>query len=397
MKLLRRVSLKNYKSIEACAIDLQSLTFLVGPNGAGKSNFLDALRFLADSLNTSLDHALRERGGIAEVQRRSGYGGAVSIKIEFDLRNGGHGFYAVRIARKDKVFEVEREECRIRMAGGILGEVHFRVENGVVKSSSAPVTPPALVDRLFLVAAAGLPEFRPVYDMLSRISVYNINPQAIAAMQKPDAGVLLRREGANAASVLSKVSPSAREMLNEYLSKIIPGLSGVEPRLIGMQETLEFSQKAQRQDYNWKFLAASMSDGTLRALGILLALFQGLGKNGEAPPVIGLEEPEAALHPAAAGVLLSALREASKTSQIIVTSHSPDLLDDSSIPSESIYAVENQDGITLIGPLDEGGRSVLKDRLFTPGELLRLNQLSPDHSKAAEAKKIDNQSMFELE
>ena len=69
---LRRVVLKNYKSIAACDIVLGPLTFLVGPNGSGKSNFLDALRLVADSLRTSLDHALRERGGIKEVRRRSG-------------------------------------------------------------------------------------------------------------------------------------------------------------------------------------------------------------------------------------------------------------------------------------------------------------------------------------
>jgi recombinational DNA repair ATPase RecF len=68
--LLTGVALKNYKSIAACAVELGGLTFLVGPNGAGKSNFLDALRFVADSLRTSLEHALRDRGGINEVRRR---------------------------------------------------------------------------------------------------------------------------------------------------------------------------------------------------------------------------------------------------------------------------------------------------------------------------------------
>jgi len=69
---LTRVVVKNYKSIAACDVDLRPLTILVGPNGAGKSNFLDALRFVADGLRTSLDHAFRERGGIGEVRRRSG-------------------------------------------------------------------------------------------------------------------------------------------------------------------------------------------------------------------------------------------------------------------------------------------------------------------------------------
>ncbi len=59
---IRRVTIRNYKSIAASQVSLQPLMFLVGPNGAGKSNFLDALRFVTDSLRTSLDHALREVG-----------------------------------------------------------------------------------------------------------------------------------------------------------------------------------------------------------------------------------------------------------------------------------------------------------------------------------------------
>jgi len=68
---LGRVVLSNYKSIKECSVSLGSLAFLVGQNGAGKSNFLDALRLVTESLNTSLEHALRERGGINEVRRRS--------------------------------------------------------------------------------------------------------------------------------------------------------------------------------------------------------------------------------------------------------------------------------------------------------------------------------------
>lgn len=68
---LRRVRLKNYKSIATCDIALGPLVALVGRNGSGKSNFLDSLRLVADGLSTTLDHALRERGGLAEVRRHS--------------------------------------------------------------------------------------------------------------------------------------------------------------------------------------------------------------------------------------------------------------------------------------------------------------------------------------
>ena len=95
---LRRVVLKNYKSIAGCDVQLGPLTFLVGPNGAGKSNFLDALRFVTDALRTSLDHALRDRGGISDVRRRSGgHPTHFGMRLNFVLRTGESGHYAFRI------------------------------------------------------------------------------------------------------------------------------------------------------------------------------------------------------------------------------------------------------------------------------------------------------------
>ena len=58
------------------------------------------------------------------------------------------------------------------------------------------------------------------------------------------------------------------------------------------------------------------------------ALFQSSNGKANGVPLVGIEEPEIALHPAAAGVLRDSLRDASESSQVIVTSHSPDLLDD---------------------------------------------------------------------
>ena len=79
-------------------------------------------------------------------------------------------------------------------------------------------------------------------------------------------------------------------------------------------------------------------------------------------PLVAIEEPEIALHPAAAGVLRDSLREASRTTQLLVTSHSPDLLDDHSIGSDSILAVTAEDGATEIGSVDDAGKTALRDR-----------------------------------
>ena len=272
-------------------------------------------------------------------------------------------------------------------------EHFYHVQSGNVIQSSMKLLPAALSDRLFLVAASGLPEFRPAYDALSRMEVYNLNPKEIQTMQKPDAGELLRRDGGNIASVLQNLDEANRVRVNEHLSRIVKGLAGAETKILGSQETIEFRQAVKGQKHPWTFLASSMSDGTLRALGVLVAIFQNLKTEKVSPNLIGLEEPEMALHPAASAVLLGALREASANSQIIVTSHSPDLLDNDGIPPESIFAVDNVDGTTRIGPIDAAGRQMLRDKLFTPGELLRQNQIAADPA-ALDA--VDDERQFNL-
>jgi len=210
---------------------------------------------------------------------------------------------------------------------------------------------------------------------------YNLNPDEIRELQPPDAGEVLKRDGSNLASVLSAMAKENKEAYDRivaFLSKVVPGIQDVAVKHVGKKETLEFRQVVGTTQAPWRFMAENMSDGTLRALGVLTALFQSSNALRKKVPFVGIEEPEVAVHPGAAGVLRDGLRTASKITQVAVTSHSPDLLDDKDIGDESILAVVNRNGETKIAPPDEAGRSAIRDRLYTVGELLRLNQLEPD-------------------
>lgn len=383
---LGRVVLNNYKSIKECSVPLGPLTFLVGQNGAGKSNFLDALRLVTESLNTSLEHALRERGGINEVRRRSsGHPTHFTIRLEWVLSDGTEGMYAFRVGSQIKGgFEVQMEKCQIfnKEPKSIKDMRHsYEIEGGTLKNSSFKVGPPAAIDRLYLVAVSGLPEFRPLYDALSHMGFYNLNPDEIRELQPSDTGEVLKRDGSNLSSVLSlmeREDKEAKVRIVEFLSKIVPGIEDVDTKHLGKKETLEFRQFVGTNKDSWRFTAESMSDGTLRALGVLTALFQA-----KKVPFVGIEEPEVAVHPGAAGVIRDGLRSASKRTQIAVTSHSSDLLDDKDISDDSILAVVNKNGETKLGPLDQAGRKSVRDRLYTAGELLRLNQIEPDEDSAS--------------
>lgn len=388
---LRRVVLKNYKSIGYCDVRLQPLTFLVGTNGSGKSNFLDALHLVKDALSGSLDNALNERGGVSEVRRRStGHPHNFGIRLEFAMPDGRLGFYAFTIAALEGgTYEVKTEACAIGEKG--LGP-RFLVERGVVKETSEPTFPALTADRLALVAASGMTAFRPVFDALTAMGFYNLNPRLMREPQKPQDGRLLKPVGENVASVIAHLERFAPEQIAEiekYLRTVVPSVHGFERRQIGPLETLEFRQDVAGAKAPWRFYAQNMSDGTLRALGVLTALFQG--NRDFTPLLVGIEEPETALHPAASAALREALHKASLRTQIIVTSHSPDLLDDAQIDPEKFLAVVSEGGDTKLAPLDAASRQAMRDQLFSAGELLRLSQLEPDreHLRAQEIRQAD--------
>jgi predicted ATPase len=373
---LTRVSLRNYKSIAACDVKLSSLTYLVGANGSGKSNFIDALHFVRDALNGSLDNAINERGGLSEVRRRSsGHPTHFGIRLEFRLQSGETGHYVFTIgALPSGGYEVQREECSV---GGVGKGPYFCLEHGKLIRSSEPTFPTVTADRLALVSASGLTVFRPIFDALTAMGFYNLNPKVIRELQKPQDGRLLKPSGENIASVighLARTNPEALEIIEEYLHAVVPMVHGVERQVVGPMESLSFQQDMAGAKHPWRFLAQNMSDGTLRALGVLTALFQG--NSDHSPSLIAIEEPETALHPGASGALRDALERAAERTQVLVTSHSPELLDDLKIPADALLVVASEEGATRITPVDSASRVAIRDHLCSAGELLRLNQLN---------------------
>lgn len=135
----------------------------------------------------------------------------------------------------------------------------------------------------------------------------------------------------------------------------------------GTQETLQFKQDVgDPRGQPLTFLPASVSDGTLRVLGVLLAIYQR-----SRPPVLGIEEPESTVHPAAAEVLFDVIRHGTRWSQILVTTHSPELIEHKGVKIDELRAVEMDRGETVVTELDEASKRAIRDRLCTPGDLLR--------------------------
>ena len=273
-------------------------------------------------------------------------------------------------------FIISAEECSI-------GADSYQVVDGVLKSSTIMPFPAVSQDRLALVAVSGIPVFRAVFDALASMSIYNPNPQLMRMQQMQQDGRSLLGDGANIAAVLGYLRQAHGDVLNlieDYLRLIVPGVQMVERTAVGPMETVLFRQNIEGQ-ISALFYANNMSDGTLRALAVLTALFQR--NDASTPQLVGLEEPETALHPGAFAAVREAIVRASEQRQVIVVSHSPDLLDDVDLQPEAVLAVTSVAGATLITALDKGSRDAVETKLWSLGELLRLGQLSADQVAAA--------------
>ncbi|MGP1346292.1 MAG: AAA family ATPase [Phycisphaerales bacterium] len=379
-----RLALRQFKSIESCEIEFQPLTVLVGRNGVGKSNILDALRFITDSLQSTLEHAIRERGGIDQVRRKS-LGGrptnpGIAVRVAIP---DGTAEYSFRIAAMpNRGFRVDRERCIVRDKDDSI-RADFNLRNGEFRWNLKHAAPAITPDRLMLIALSGMEEFRPVYDVLTRMTFHNLNPEVMKYPGRPEPGDRLAGDGHNIASVIKRLqhsAPSELERVVAYLQALGIPIKKVLHKHAGVLETVEVAQEVETQTgpKNSLFDAVSLSDGTIRALGILISLVSARSEDKAGPSLIGIEEPETALHPAAVGALVDALIEGSESTQILLTCHSPDMLDHESITEGMIRIVMLDNGRTVVGPLSPGKAKLMQEHLVTAGELLRLDQLTPD-------------------
>jgi predicted ATPase len=386
---IRRLQIRNYKSIGAATVELGPLTILVGANGAGKTNFVDALSFVRDCVSDSVELAFKDRGGIASARRRSGgHPTHIGIRLLIDLPDSQRADYAFEIAaERGERFSIARERCFVQ---DFLGESHsFELKQGVFIREIPGIRAKVGSDRLALFAASATDEFRPLFDFLAGMRFYSIDPVRLQGLQDPDAGDFLEPDGRNAAAVLKRLHDNSRDHYDRIcrlLAAAVEGIQTVTHRPVGKFETLEFKQDVGLKS-PWTFEAHSVSDGTLRMLGLLLAVFQ-LGPVS----VLTIEEPEASVHPAVTEQIVQVLRDASRDRQILITTHSPDLLDYPDVGDEELRVVTKEGGSTIVAPLAEVSRDAVRRQLYTSGELLRVGELEPDVDRAR--RMVDQLSLF---
>lgn len=329
-----RVYLENWRNFTLANVELSQRVFIVGPNAAGKSNFLDVFRFLHDiaSVGGGLEAAVRKRQGVSKLRalaaRRS-----PDIVIEVHLAlNGDQWQYRLAIG------DDKQQRPRIKQE-----VVTLNGERLVNRPDESDHGDPERLTQTHLQQVNVNKAFRPVVDAFASIRYLHIVPQLI---REPDRSVGRSNDpyGGDFLEQLAATRESTQRARLKAISNVlrvaVPQLSTLEltrdsrgvPHLRGRYEHWRPQGAWQSED--------QFSDGTLRLLGLLWSVLDDGG------PLL-LEEPELSLHPEVVRFLpqMFARIQRQSTRQMIVSSHSTELLRDEGI---------GLDEVLLLTPSPEG-------------------------------------------
>jgi predicted ATPase len=365
------IELTNFLSYKSATLDIGDFTAVIGPNASGKSNAVAAIKLLRDIPSYGLPIAIARRGGFDQLRHRShGHPNDPALKLTFRYANASDSTYEIALAAvRGKRYRVKRESAALVLDNGERvsfvsdGEVVHYVDSRGRNRVRTRIGPGQSA-----LTLGGMASYL-VYNALLSMQAVEIHPAHVGELQDPSSTREFEPTGSNTASVYEALSLEAREAITEQLAVIVPGIVRIEPRNYADKQTLSFYQSTDHG--NRSFSAKQMSDGTLRAFGILLALAQPLR-----PRLIVIEEPEVAIHLGALRSLVDMLQAEAERSQILLTTHSADIID--ALPVDSLRVVWNDTDQSRIAGVSQHTRDILRKGMMSPGELLRADALDPE-------------------
>lgn len=377
-RLLQSIRIQNLLSFgtEGVQLDLQPLNVLIGPNASGKSNLLDALSLL-QAAPRDLRQPTRQDGveawlwkGAREVRPaelqaivcRSDHPGGLDYRLTF-------GVAAQR-------FELLEES--ISETPGASGEVYYRFHGGRAEVTAVTEKTPGRIVRSKRELAPD--SLKPGQSVLSQLREPFIYPEltylarcfgemrlyreaglgreaANRLPQRTDApGGWLEEDSSNLAVVVSELQSdtAAYDAILQRLQDLYPRVEAVYSGLSGNRLQVFVRERGIRQ----AIPATRLSDGTIRFLCLLVVLC-----HPNPPPFVAIEEPELGMHPDIIQVIAELLVEASRRTQLLVTTHSDLLISQfTEQPEVVVVCDQGPDGTYLrrLGPglLGEGNLSL---------------------------------------
>jgi predicted ATPase len=361
---LSTLCVQNYRSLVDIRLALRDLMVVIGPNGVGKTALLEVLQLLQRGSQQELNGFLESQGGFQAVlnhQKGLGESPRLEVKLEVDVQSEQSSApmnYSFELVGKQVGYVIDLE--RLEWQYDPRAENPFRYID-------------AHYDRLYYADPAGTGMVRPDWDYtrlelaLAQVPKMYRQPEALRSMLastrhysfldvSPRAVVRLPQSltpatrpgpnGENLYSALHNLRAShydTYERIAALLQQGFPDFGRIEFPVVGAgQVTLAWYDRGDKEP----FYPNQLSEGTLRFLWLITTLLAP-----PSPAVVLLDEPEVSLHPELLKLLAALLQDASQSGQIVVATHSPDLI--RWLQPEEVLIAEKEEGRTRLTWADE--------------------------------------------
>ena len=362
---LDSVTIKGFKSIKDATLNLQDINILVGANGAGKSNFLcffDMLSWMIKAVN--LREYVAVKGGASDLL----FNGAkitrvIESMIKFTAQSG-QTEYAFNLQHaEDDSFVFSKEEYRYNRIDHQSKTNTGNWNNLGVGHREAKITESATQDKTGQI----------LKKMLLNCSIYQFHDTSDTSLLKQKALLadnrFLKSSGVNLAAILYDLKenePSVYQNIIETIRKVLPSFREFELELSHKKLSLAWRQKDNPDKI---FPPHLTSDGSLRFFALVTLLSMPEDRSSD---IILLDEPELGLHPYAITILAELIKIKAKSSQLIIATQSPLLMNE--FQPEDIIVTEAEDGnVTTFKRLDKNELKSWLDDYCAMGDLWQQN------------------------
>ena len=323
---LERVHIKNFLSLHDVAFPLKPLTVLVGPNASGKSNILSALgllnrmmvaeelppvEFIRDSLWAGKMNQIT-----FQVQAKA-KGTQTAYELELEAEADNPIAAEELLISSVKVISIQKGRGKVQDEDG-KNETPYQSSKLALKSAGDYGNKPITRILTGFVKGWEFYDFQP--NLMRRY--FEALPFFLRGMQdKPkerQESPKLDDDGSTVSALLSYWHDNTPERF-QSVSESLAASTNIK---IDQRSVNGDSQLCLLEGYDQPIPLRKASDGTLRLVAYYILL-----NEPELPPLIAVEEPERNLHPGALTDIANVLGQISEHSQVIVTTHSSQLLD----------------------------------------------------------------------
>ena len=368
---VQRIQVENFKSFSRLDIGLSRFHVVIGSNAAGKSNFISIFTFLRDIAKNGIVNAIAMQGGLEYLQNtKIGPSRDLRIKVEYlpdqkvevgelqckdtsplSLQSHLSSYeFAIRVdprgdgfvITRDRLiigFEVLSGECEDTLIGEKQkigrGQITVTSDGGELTYSvdlpeGCPISEQEIIpsylrkkhlpEKTLLLEtpyAYPLPYIEKFFD---RIAIYDIDPKLLKKGVAITGKRELEEDAGNLVLVLKNIigDPEKKRKFSNLLRDVLPFVEDLSvEKFMNISLILTLRERYAR---NHVLPATSLSDGTMTILALIIALYF------EDKPFIIIEEPVSHIHPFLVARVITMMKEASKSRQVMVTTHSTEVV-----------------------------------------------------------------------